>query len=721
MANAVISIGSCDPDPMKTLIIDNYDSFTFNLYQMIAEVNGEEPIVFTNDETTWDHLRTLEFDNIVISPGPGRPENERDFGVCRDALAQASVPVLGVCLGHEGIGHAFGGEVDHAPEVMHGRLSPVLHDNSPLFAGIPQEFMVVRYHSLMVNKALPTCLERIAWTEDGVLMGLRHRSRPLWGVQFHPESICTEYGKQLLANFRDITTRFAGNANGNGARTFLDFPPRRKQADQGFEIRWRRLNTLHNSERVFMSLYAQESTAFWLDSSRVEEGLARFSFMGAPNGPLSSTVLYDTETGRLTINEGPLDTATAQERQQSIFEYLERELARRRCNADELPFDFNCGFVGYFGYELKNECGTTAVHSSPYPDAAFIFTDRLIAFDHLQQATYLVSLVPAGSASWAEQWFNDVEQQLATMPEAPPLPAESPASATEPITFRLSRDHATYLRDIAACLHEIHEGESYEICLTNQIETTTVPDPVALYRTLRAINPAPYAAFLRFGDLAVASSSPERFLLIDRDGWVESKPIKGTRPRAATEEQNAAIREELRTATKDRAENLMIVDLLRNDLGRVCEVGSVHVPKLMHVESYATVHQLVSTVRGHLHPERSVVECIRSAFPGGSMTGAPKLRTMEIIDRLEQEARGVYSGAIGFLGLNGTADLNIVIRTVVLTPTSARIGVGGAIVALSDPEEEFEETQVKARAQINAIARAAHGNTRADNIRMEGL
>lgn len=191
---------------MLTLIIDNYDSYTFNLYQMIAEVNGTIPFVVRNDQLTWPELNRLPIDNIVISPGPGHPANKADFGVCATALLKADVPVLGVCLGHQGLGQVYGAKVINAPEIMHGRLSPIRHTNSSLFTGIPQDIRVVRYHSLVVdNETLPPCLEKIAWTHDGVIMGLQHKQRPLWGVQFHPESICTEHGQTLLENFRDIT------------------------------------------------------------------------------------------------------------------------------------------------------------------------------------------------------------------------------------------------------------------------------------------------------------------------------------------------------------------------------------------------------------------------------------------------------------------------------------------------------------------------------------
>ena len=697
---------------MKTLIIDNYDSYTFNLYQLIAEVNGEYPTVIYNDQVIWDELKQWEFDNIVISPGPGRPEKSKDFGICRQMIENAQVPLLGVCLGHQGLGFGYGGKVIHAPEVRHGRLSEVYHTATDLFAGIPSPFSVVRYHSLLVADDLPDCLEKIAWTEDNLIMGMRHRSLPMWGVQFHPESICTEYGHTLFENFQEITQKFAqerdkspkkhywtGN-NGNGT---LPTNSTKKKQQQEFELCTRKLNLCPDTEQMFVHLFGKSASAFWLDSSRVEPGLSRFSFMGDNSGENSLLIHYRTQGQELTITQS--DTVSF--KTEGIFDYLQREIERRHCSSEHLPFDFNCGFVGYFGYELKAESGGKFNHTSALPDAMFMLADRMITIDHQEQTIYLLCLIQKGKTASAEDWFEAIKNQIDNLPPLSPI---VPQNKKTPVIFRLSRSEKTYLDDIEKCLQEIHEGETYQVCLTNQIYTDTTPDPLEFYRSLRRINPAPYAAFLRFGDVGIACSSPERFLQIDRQGWAETKPIKGTLPRGKTPAEDFILCEQLRNSEKDRAENLMIVDLLRNDLGRVCAVGTVHVPKLMAVETYATVHQLVTTIRGQLRANMSAVDCIRNAFPGGSMTGAPKIRTLEIIDRLEQEARGVYSGAIGFLGLNGSADLNIVIRTAVITSEQTSIGVGGGIVALSDPQMEFEEIMLKAKALIQAMMITTNGS-----------
>jgi para-aminobenzoate synthetase len=692
---------------VATLLIDNYDSFTYNLFQLLGEVSGEEPLVVRNDEASWDELAALDFENVVVSPGPGRPERDADFGVCAAAIRRSERPLLGVCLGHQGLGALHGAAVVPSPEPFHGRLSAILHDDSPLFAGIPREFQAVRYHSLCVEQPLPDELRGIAWTSDGVLMAVEHRERPLWGVQFHPESVCTEHGRQLIANFLKQSERRRRGVPPACWVFRQESGPRSDGARQGEkqdaaareghpapaspELFVRRLDRLVDPELAFASLYGESENAFWLDGAGGGEG-ARFSFMGDDGGPLGKTVFHRVED------------------EESIFDRLAGELeGLKPACAPELPFEFQCGFAGYLGYELKAECGGDAAHESPLPDAAFVLADRMLAFDHAERCTYLLCLARSGESE-AGEWLATTRKALATMPALAPYSDISRVSRQEGanecdkgVAPHLARPHEQYLDEIEECRRLLAEGETYEVCLTNAVHAEAPVDPLTLYRRLRRVNPAPFSSYLRFGDVAVLSSSPERFLRVGRDRWVESKPIKGTGRRGATPAEDVRLAERLRTDEKNRAENLMIADLMRNDLGSVCEIGTVHVPSLMRVESYETVHQLVTTVRGLLREELSTLDCVRACFPPGSMTGAPKLRTMRILDELEDEARGVYSGAIGWFGLGGGCDLSVAIRTIVLNGASARIGAGGAIVMQSDPDEEYAEMLLKASAPLRAI------------------
>ncbi|MEV6960241.1 aminodeoxychorismate synthase component I [Streptomyces sp. NPDC051207] len=705
---------------MRTLLIDNYDSYTYNIYQLIAEVNGVEPTVVTNDSPEAADIDLSAFDCVTISPGPGHPGRSKDFGVSARILETADIPVLGVCLGHQGIGHAEGARIVPAPEPRHGFLTRVKHDGQGIFEGLPQDFTAVRYHSLHVAEPLPDTLVATAWAEDGVVMGLRHRDRPIWGVQFHPESICTEHGRLMMANLRDFALTHRKNRR-RPAVTVSAGPATRPEpvaeepvippvAEEpvmsggpaaGFRAHLRTLETAVDTEAVFTHLYAPSAHSFWLDSAHVEPGRSRFSFLGDATGPLAEFVRYRVGDGQVEVTrtgEAPVRVPG------TIFDYLQKQLHRRRTDVPDVPFDFTGGYVGYFGYELKGDLGSSNKHTSPTADAAWIFADRVIVVDHLEDITYLLALSDGSPAVEAEvrSWMDATAARVLSLPPSEP-PAEAGGTPAEPW---LTHGREEYRARIAEIDRKLRSGESYEVCLTTSAWLPADGDGYDYYRALRHANPAPYAAYLRLGDdVEVASSSPERFLTIDRSGMVETKPIKGTVPRSADPAEDDRLRASLASSPKTRAENLMIVDLLRNDLGRVCEVGSVHVPRLMATETYATVHQLVSTIRGRLRPGTDAVDAVRACFPGGSMTGAPKLRTMEIIDELETEARGVYSGSIGLLSTNGTADLNIVIRTAVRVGDRWRIGAGGAIVLDSDADDEFDEMVLKASAPLRAYRR----------------
>ncbi|HET8565977.1 MAG TPA: aminodeoxychorismate synthase component I [Solirubrobacterales bacterium] len=672
---------------MQTLLIDNHDSFTFNLFQLLAEVNGREPIVVRNDEARWVELERLEFDNVVISPGPGRPDVASDFGVCAETIRRCDKPLLGVCLGHQGIGWIEGGEVAQAPEPMHGRVAEIEHDGSSLFAGIPSPLRATRYHSLALTHPLPSSLREIA-SCDGVPMALEHRTRPQWGVQFHPESIATEHGKRLLANFRDLSL----GSRGSGV-AFVTSEVTKSTGRADLRIEVRRLDVHPSPESVFLGLYGESENAFWLDSSRSGER-GRFSFMGDSSGPLADVITYDRNSHSF---------------ENSIFDYLKFGAAQLLpAGLSDLPFEFDCGFVGYLGYELKGECGYASPYRSEHPDAAFILADRVIAFDHEESCTYLLCLHELGEEDAADAWLEDTARRLTALRAGEesgggPHLQVGPPPDFSPSTLALSRSPDQYLEDVETSLDHLLAGDSYEICLTNQLSVEVQINPLDLYRRLRRANPAPFAAYLRFGDLAVLSSSPERFFRVGREGDAEARPIKGTSRRGDTAGEDASLAAALAADEKNRAENLMIVDLLRNDLGQVCEVGSIEVPQMMAVETYETVHQLVSAVCGRLRTGVTAPEAVRACFPPGSMTGAPKLRTTAILDELEGAPRGVYSGAIGWFGLGGAADLSVAIRTIVLTGGRATIGAGGAVVLDSDPEREHEEMLLKAAAPLRAI------------------
>ncbi|GAA5057923.1 aminodeoxychorismate synthase [Nocardia callitridis] len=731
---------------MRTLLIDNYDSFTYNLYQLISAVNGVTPTVVRNDEPLDIADIAADYDNVVVSPGPGRPDHPRDIGVSAAVIRESPLPLLGVCLGHQAVVLAAGGVIEPAPLARHGYLERIEHNGRELFDAIPQNFTAVRYHSLCARGPLPWELEITAVADDGVIMGVRHRERPQWGVQFHPESIASEHGLTLLRNFANLTAAQTFQNTRNTVR-ISPTTPRAPELDRqerspatdtedtlgadqfpatavGFDIRSASADLLDpntetqeisrlrhtvidraiDTESAFVRLYAHSPTAFWLDSEHVEPGLDRFSFLGDASGPFAEVVRYRVEDAAVTVEsaDGNRRTVTG-----DIFEYLATELRSRRLEIPDLPFDFAGGYVGYLGYEVKADCGANRVHHAETPDAQWIFADRVVVVDHVGARTYLLSLTDdtENALRAGADWLRDTRETLESLPTWSNPSTLELASDDAAVTPLLTRGREQYLADLDTCRERLRAGESYEICLTDSLTLPAAEDDsLDFYRALRRCNPAPYAAYLRFDDLTIACSSPERFLKIDRHRTVESKPIKGTAPRGATPAEDERRRTELADGPKTRAENLMIVDLLRNDLGRVCEIGSVHVPKLMATETYTTLHQLVSTVRGTLRAEIGVIDCVRACFPGGSMTGAPKLRTMEIIDELETEARGVYSGTIGFLGLGGTADLNIVIRTAVRYDEHWRIGAGGAIVLDSDPDEEYREMVLKAAATLRAAA-----------------
>ncbi|NEA18267.1 aminodeoxychorismate synthase component I [Streptomyces halstedii] len=666
----------------RILLVDNYDSFTYNIWMYLCEVPGVECVVVKNDDPlSPEDLET--FDGVVISPGPGSPDVPGDVGISRMVVTAVDKPILGVCLGHQLIGSVYGAKVGPAPRIMHGRTSRVHHNGDRLFCGMDEVFTAVRYHSLALS-GVEAPLKVIAEDEDGVAMAIRHTDRPVWGVQFHPESILSDDGRALLRNFVEIVRgdgRSQDEAPGAGA---------------AIDCAWVRLEGEVGARALFDAFCGSSAETFWLDSSDTDHG--RFSVLGGLPGATTTTVSYRVAEGRTTVTS---HDGTVRHVDADIFTFLkDQQRVVRVAGEDLLPFEFRPGFIGYFGYELRAVTeGMTVSRHSRLPDARFLLTDRYVVVDHRDDQVYLLFASGPGLGTWAEgqAWFESAARTVEDVRAAPPRDNGAlPAARSGHVSFRDGK--AAYLSKILKCQDYLTSGESYELCLTNTARIAGEFDDSATYDRLRSASPVPYGAFLRNPEFSVLSASPERFMTIFGDRRVLVSPIKGTRRRGASAVEDAALRRELASDEKELAENLMIVDLMRNDLSRVSEIGSVRPVELFGVHAFSAVHQMVSTIESKLREEVAAVDCIRMAFPPGSMTGAPKLRSMEILAVLEEEPRGVYSGVLGWVSLDGRADLSVVIRTLVLESNAATFGVGGAITLLSDPEAEYDETLVKAAA-----------------------
>lgn len=427
----------------------------------------------------------------------------------------------------------------------------------------------------------------------------------------------------------------------------------------------------------------------FLDSSYTDRNQqGRYDIIAAD--PL--VTLTTTEHGTVITNQD----GQQQVSHDDPFLVLQQQLAQfPRQQASAYPF--NGGAIGYFSYDLGRyieKLPATARNNEQIPDMAVGIYDWAVTVDHQQQRCWLASF---GLTERTHQQWSSLIQRL----------TRSQASVTTSFTVEgelscnLSRQD--YQNAFDKIQHYIHEGDCYQVNLAKRFEISAQGDPWFAYKKLRQTNAAPFSAFLSFSDVTLLSSSPERLLQV-KGNQVETKPIKGTRRRALDNpEQDLALANELVNSIKDRAENLMIVDLLRNDLGKVCTPGSIKVPKPFALESFATVHHLVSTITGSLASDQDAVSLLRACFPGGSITGAPKLRAMEIIEELEPDRRGAYCGSIAYIGFDGEMDSNILIRTLVYSDNRLRFWAGGGIVSDSTADAEYQEVHDKAAAMFSLI------------------
>ncbi|UCD86074.1 MAG: aminodeoxychorismate synthase component I [Deltaproteobacteria bacterium] len=443
------------------------------------------------------------------------------------------------------------------------------------------------------------------------------------------------------------------------------------------------------------ALSEAENHSFFLDSSLIDPyGLGRYSFIGSypflvlKSKGKSIELIYQ---GEIHLREG------------NPFNYLNTILHHFSIETDKSVPPFVGGGVGYLSYDLRHfieSLPAEAVDDLGFPDCYFAFYDQVLAYDHKKRKWLLCELNLGDKNRGGRTELLTSASLIKKRLSGVPATAELEEPWQDELESNFTRED--YLRAVERALEYIRAGDIYQVNLSQRFHTRIHLPPNQLYLRLRSINPAPFSCYLNFDGITVASSSPERFLRVQGQS-VETRPIKGTRPRGRTPREDKQLKKELLASKKDRAELNMIVDLERNDLGRVCDYGSVRVARHAACETYATVFHLVSTVEGKLLPGNNVIKLLKASFPGGSITGAPKIRSMEIIDELEPTARSVYTGSIGYLGFNRQADLNIAIRTILIKGREAYFQVGGGIVADSTPEGEYQETLDKGKALMQSL------------------
>ncbi|EJT98973.1 ADC synthase [Dacryopinax primogenitus] len=768
------------PFPMGVgVIIDCYDSYTNNLLPCLNTANLppqeferylESSVAVIRLHTfPWpvfrDHvLPHLEW--VIISPGPGRPDNTRDFGFCAELLRTSEVPVLGVCLGHQGIASAHGGSIISSGDVVHGRTVLVHNNNVGVFANVPSAQMV-RYNSLCVDpENIPEDIHVTAWarSSDGAtieIMGLQHRHKPQYGVQFHLESTCSDHdtARRIMQSFALVVAQHSKHRAASSTKlpdicrttSYIDFSKLRSvspcidtQIKQPLRVLSQQL--VVQATPVEMCSYLVEAcqedlgiNVFWLDSARSSpnDPLSRYSYLGTSN----RSIQY--EPGTALLHKGMEDVSLPLRPGQSFWSWLDtlqRVIHENSANDAIAAPNFQCGLVGYLSYEMGKESldgYESSTRNTAYsgPLAQFMLIDQVLAFDHHTGVWHAMGLIRGSADSRMDALsellpcqFGITELEfyswIRTLEIPQPFPSSTRKSAL-PSLFDFNYTHDSYMDSIRRLIQKIGEGESYEMNLTGQFtgllhDTPSLKDVFALYGDIRTKNPACYSALLCFTRTRthVLSTSPELFIELSGVGGTEAlmKPIKGTLRRTPCRcapctdpdgcEVNRALQDAQRLAAfeadpKERAENLMIVDLIRADLQNFCHTSSVTVKKLMDVEASETVYSLVTSVEGKLVPDVGPVEAICRTFPPGSMTGAPKLRSVELLEDLEgHQPRGIYSGCLGYISVNNRASFNVVIRTLVIQDCKASVGAGGAITWLSDPDSEWDELFLKARSVL---------------------
>ncbi|QSL65999.1 hypothetical protein MERGE_003136 [Pneumocystis wakefieldiae] len=733
----------------KILLIDAYDSYFYNICSLIKKVlPSAQLFIIRHDQLDAATLYGFVdgFDCCILGPGPGSPANKKDIGLHSAVWSlkdQQVLPVFGICLGLQTLCLHWGASLSRLEYVAHGIVSEIVNTQHGLFQGFPQTFRATRYHSFSVSIAKSAVLQELAWTRDQngkILMAARHKDLPYYGVQYHPESFLSEYGEKIIYNFWEITCQFNKERRPHivlnkdwhalhqtiqplGTKIQWDKTKNQKlneKSDRNFDkhddesistfqdanehktVFFQVLNIEISAVQLVEELYLEKKELCAILESTSEPG--QYSIIGVPSeGHYSLTHTFpDTHLIKTYSDRQekiPLDKS-------NIWTWLIDNIHKLHVNTNsDVPFQG--GFIGYFNYEYT--IYTTNIYEKSkfkHPDVNLLFFERSIVIDVIKKKVIVQSLIKndpwvTKTAAIIQSFNNKCSNNSAS----------SQNSFNQNNHFQnilqtqiILPDKNQYLKRIETAKDYIKQGESYELCLTSttRIFSSEKYTPIHdwnLYKRLRTLNPAPFSGYLRLNGVTLLLSSPERFLSWSSSGLCELRPIKGTLRKDPSINLEKAT--DLLKNPKDYAENLMILDLIRNDLCQIAK--NVHVPALMQVEEYQTVYQLVSVIRGSVQPPYTGIDVLAHTLPPGSMTGAPKKRSIELLHELEKEERDIYSGVFGYFSVCNRGDWSVIIRSTFRYHDEDHwnIGAGGAITSLSNPENEWDEMILKLQSVLS--------------------
>ncbi|EKQ58282.1 MULTISPECIES: chorismate-binding protein [unclassified Clostridium] len=697
---------------MKILLLDNYDSFTFNVYQYLKEMKNEV-ICIRNDKISIKEIEEMNPNIIVISPGPGNPKSA---GICLDVVRyfKGKISIFGICLGHQVIGEAFGGNIIHAKELYHGKTSKIFTNSKGVFENLPNEFMATRYHSLVIEKkTLPDCFEITCQTIEGEIMGIKHKNYNIEGVQFHPESIMTDIGKSILLEFLHRSEKLVRGDFINTNNSIED-----ENVIKINEIN--RVKPIEIKQHAFKFGFKNDFLSIF-ESIRANYGDCSCTILDSVDGPTTDCgksyigvfPQYEliVSNGRMKINTDnrPIyDIFIENFKDQYDINEEDFNLKGRKFSdiypiisaifketkMHDMEVSFSNGLIGVFSYEYLHyieEISNKNQSVLKFPDIHLKYFSTILQYDKNTSELIVINNEIPG----VKNVSIDIEKILVQEVSITDNNTHNNGIYNSKFEEFSNTTKEEFLYKVAKAKHYIKDGDIFQVQIGRRLHLKKNINPFSVYKKLRRSNPTPYMFYWENKDYQLISNSPELQLKVENENVI-IRPIAGTsKGKGKTKEEAKILKQELENDPKEQAEHIMLVDLARNDIGRIAAAGSVKVSELMKTEEFSHVYHLISNVEGKVLGKINTMKLFESTFPAGTLTGAPKVRAMEIINELENEERGPYGGAFGFFEFNGNILSSIIIRTILRKGENLYLQASAGIVADSKDYLEWNEIQHK--------------------------